>query len=334
MARIGYCCKTVVPDVKHGIRNISEMNFRSTTAKWCREHPKEAEQRLWEITEHNCRALLLMVEYVGGLDEHRRMVRVGSDIWPLATHPQVEFFWDKNDARDMAGKMLEQVGDYCRSHNIRLSQHPGQFVCFSSDRDEVVENSITEFEYHAEIARRMGYGASWHDHGYKINIHVSGHKGIDGFRQVLKRLSPEARNLITVENDENVYGLDDVLELADELPIVLDVHHHWVATGEYIQTDDDRVRRVIESWRGVRPIIHYSLSREDILVGHNPDTLPDRNALMHSGINRQKLRSHSDMYWNRAANRWAASFLEEFDIMCEAKCKNLASAAFTVELNL
>jgi UV DNA damage endonuclease len=47
----------------------------------------------------------------------------------------------------------------------------------ASESDEIVERSILEFEYHADMARWMGYGASWHDHGFKINVHLSG-KGV------------------------------------------------------------------------------------------------------------------------------------------------------------
>jgi hypothetical protein len=48
---------------------------------------------------------------------------------------------------------------------------------------------------------------------------------------------------------------------------------------------------------------------------------------MEAGINKQKLRTHSDWYWNQASNDWALSFWPQFDIMCESKAKNLASFA-------
>jgi UV DNA damage endonuclease len=91
---------------------------------------------------------------------------------------------------------------------------------------------------------------------------------------------------------------------------------------------DDRVERVIDSWRGVRPLCHYSVSREDLLVDHDPDVRPDLDALLAQGYRKQKLRAHSDFYWNRAVNDWAATFWPAFDIECESKGKNLASFAF------
>lgn len=332
LGKIGYCCKTVEIDKRGQPASIPDLNFKSTTATWIRNNPGLAEQRLWEITEHNVHALQRMVEYVGRLDEHRRFVRIGSDIFPLFTHPDVQHFWHQDSTRDMARKVLEQVGDYCRSHNIRTSMHPGQFVVLASDREDVVTRSIEEFEYHTLVATMMGYGKSWHDHGFKINVHVSGRNGPDGFRQTLDKLSPESRNLITVENEENSYGIDAVLTLGDCVPVVLDIHHHWVREGEYIRRTDDRVQRVIDSWRGTRPVLHYSVSREDILVGHDTDRLPDRDQLVAAGISKQKLRAHSDYYWNRACNEWATGFLDAFDIQLESKCKNLAADALVKQL--
>jgi UV DNA damage endonuclease len=47
--------------------------------------------------------------------------------------------------------------------------------------------------------------------------------------------------------------------------------------------------------------------------------------LLEHGYKKQKLRAHSDYMWNTACNDWALSFWNDFDIMVEAKCKNLAS---------
>jgi hypothetical protein len=201
--------------------------------------------------------------------------------------------------------------------------HPGQFTVLASDNPGIVENSIKEFEYHADMARMMGYGKTFQD--FKINVHISGKRGPDGIREAYKKLSPEARNCITIENEENSHGLDTCLTLGDLVPIVLDIHHHWIKTGEYISSVDPRVDRVVQSWRGVRPTMHYSVSREDYLVDHDPLCSPDYKALLENGYKKQKLRAHSDFYWNKETNNWAIEFLDRFDIMCESKGKNLAS---------
>jgi UV DNA damage endonuclease len=74
--------------------------------------------------------------------------------------------------------------------------------------------------------------------------------------------------------------------------------------------------------------MHYSCSREDYLVEHDATVRPDYHALLESGHKKQKLRAHSDFFWNTATNQWAGEFNKTFDIMCEAKGKNLASFEF------
>lgn len=319
--RIGFCCKWLdTPD-----SGTKELNFRTTTMRWLREHKGEADQRQWDLMNHNAAAALRLVEKVGDMPEGRRMLRLGSDLLTGYTHEDWLDWWQAQDVRDHCAKILAPIGEMARAKGVRLSFHPGQFCVLASESDDIVERSILEFEYHTDLARWMGYGQSWHDHGFKINVHLSGKGGSEKFLRTLGRLSPEARNLITIENDEVSNGLDSVLSVAEHCPIVLDIHHHWVKTGEYITPDDSRVLRVRESWRDVRPTLHYSVSREDILVGHATGVRPDLNALIAGGHKKQQLRAHSDMMWNDACNDWALSFAPDFDIQVESKSKNLAS---------
>jgi UV DNA damage endonuclease len=223
----------------------------------------------------------------------------------------------------MLAKWFAPLGDTARANDVRLSFHPDQFVVLASDRPEVVNKSIEEFEYHVDMARWMGYGKQFQD--IKINVHISGRQGPDGIKRVMSRLSPEARNAITIENEEMSWGLDSTLELANDLALVLDIHHHWIKTGEYIEKNDPRISMVIDSWRGVRPVIHYSVSREEHLPDACTVSRPCLTTLLESGHNKQKLRAHSDYYWNNAVNDWAMTHNDWADIMCESKAKNLAS---------
>jgi len=331
-ARIGFCCKWLddpseTAGMKVNAKN-RELNGRSTTMRWLREHADQAEQRQWDIMNHNAQAALNMVERVGSLPHHLRMVRLGSEMLQGYTEPNWIDWWQQADIQRHLEKIFAPVGARARELGVRLSFHPGQFCVLASENDGIVERSIQEFEYHADMARWMGYGATWHDHGFKINVHLSGKGGPEKFLRSLGKLSPEARNLITIENDEISNGLDISLSVADHVALVLDIHHHWVKTGEYIDPQDDRVQRVVESWRDVRPAMHYSVSREDILVDHDPRVRPDLAGLLARGHKKQQLRAHSDFYWNSAVNDWAAGFSDQFDIQCEAKGKNLARDGF------
>jgi UV DNA damage repair endonuclease len=327
--RIGFACKWIndpaeVNGMKINARD-RDLNTGATTVRWLREHPQEAEQRLWDLMERNIEACYKLVSRVGTLDEDLRMVRLSSDILPVYTEPSWKWFWRQSDVRAFAERGFARVGDVARKNNVRLSFHPGQFCVLASINPGIVERSIEEFEYHVDMARWMGYGQTFQD--FKINVHISGKLGPQGVRDALSKMTPEARNCLTIENDEMTWGIDSSIELVKDCALVMDIHHHWINSGEYIEATDDRVKRIIDSWRGVRPVLHYSVSREDCLIDHPGHIRPHLPSLLEQGYKKQKLRAHSEFYWNTAVNEWALSFRDNFDIMCESKAKNLSSFA-------
>jgi len=328
--RIGFACKWIDrPDQVDGIKpkdDCKKYNTGATTVAWLnRQSVAVAEEKLWDLMKQNIEATYQLVKRVGELDEDLRMVRLSSDILPVYTEPVWSRFWRLPDVRDYCERGFQRIGDVARERNIRLSFHPGQFTVLASDNDDIVNRSIEEFEYHVDMARWMGFGRTFQD--FKINVHIAGRRGPMGIRSALARLTPEARNTLTIENEEITHNLDTCLELIDVVPIVLDIHHHWINSGEYIDPYDDRVKKVIDSWRGVRPTLHYSVSREDVLIGHPGHRFPSLSTLIEEGHKKAKLRAHSNFYWNTEVNKWALSFRDQFDIMCESKAKNLASFA-------
>jgi UV DNA damage repair endonuclease len=327
--RIGFACKWIdFPSQVDGIKpkdDCKKYNTGSTTVAWLNRQSKDvACEKLWSLMEQNIESIRLLIERVGGLDESLRMVRLSSDILPVYTEPTWAWFWQQSDVREYCSRGFARVGDLARSRDVRLSFHPGQFTVLASDNPDIVNRSIEEFEYHVDMARWMGYGRRFQD--YKINVHISGRKGPAGIKDALRRLSPEARNCITIENDEISWGIDASLELCDDLALVLDVHHFWVKEGYYIDPKSDEFKRIVDSWRGVRPVIHYSYSRNEHLpADFKHDDFPQLDKLLEAGYKKAKLRAHSDFYPNTVVNEWALSFLEVADIMAESKAKNLAS---------
>ena len=334
--KLGFACKWIDHAGQvDGIKpkdDCKKYNTGSTTVAWLkRQGQSTAEEKLWDLMKGNIESVRLLVEKVGTLDDELRMVRISSDILPVYTQRDYSYFWRLPDVRAYAEKHFAQVGALARSRSVRLSFHPGQFTVLASDNPEIVDRSIEEFEYHVDMARWMGYGKTFQD--FKINVHIAGRQGPQGIVDALSRMTPEARNCLTIENDEMTWGIEDSLELVDHCALVLDIHHHWIKTGEYIEPTDDRFKRIVDSWRGVRPVIHYSVSREDCLVEHSQHQRPDLRTLLESGYKKAKLRAHSNFYWNQPVNEWALSFRPYVDTMCESKAKNLASFALYDEAN-
>jgi UV DNA damage endonuclease len=324
--RLGFCCKFIPPDGDGELARSMNM-VGVTMAYLARQDAKGAHQKLLSVVSHNVAALHRQIEHVAGRPPLERLHRMSSDLLPGYTHPAWCGFYREPDLRALLETRLAEAGAAARAGDVRLSMHPSQFCVIASSSPSAVENGVAELEYHAEIMSLMGYGSGWHPYGAHINVH-GGAKGVgaDGFRVGLKGLSETARNLITVENDEVSYGLDDLLPLADELPVVLDIHHHWIASrGEYVAPDDPRIPRILESWRGVRPVAHVSVSREELLGDHDIHLRPDFAGLLASGLKPKDLRGHSELMWNEAVNDLVADHLAWADFEVEAKLKNIAS---------
>ena len=324
--KIGFACKFSEIHPTKGVISLPEYNCKSTTIAWLdRQSKNSAYEKLTDIAKHNVMAIKKVIDHLSTLPPELRMFRISSDVLPAYTHDDYKDFWQDRQMQDSLARWFAPIGETARANDVRLSFHPDQFVVLASDRDEVVNKSIEEFEYHCDMVRFMGYGKTFQD--FKVNVHISGRRGPQGIRDVYNRLSPEARNTLTLENEEYTHGLTDCLSLSDLVPTVMDIHHNWIREGEYISPNDDNVKKVIDSWRGIRPTLHYSVSREDVLVNHSRSILPDVGALIESGHNKQKLRAHSDYMWSDAANDWAYTHWDWADILVEAKGKNLASFA-------
>ena len=173
MNKIGFACKWIdTPDQVDGIKPKDECkkyNTGTTTVAWLNRQTKDkAEEKLWALMVQNIEATRKLVERVGELDEPLRMVRLSSDILPVYTQPDFAYFWRKPDVIAYMEKEFARVGDCARSANVRLSMHPGQFTVLASENPGIVDRSIEEFEYHADMARFMGYGKTFQD--FKIKI--------------------------------------------------------------------------------------------------------------------------------------------------------------------
>jgi len=159
--KIGFACKWIdTPSQVDGIGPkdpAKKYNTGSTTVAWLnRQSTEVAEQKLWDLMVGNIEATRLLVERVGGLDENLRMVRLSSDILPVYTESVWSRYWRLPDVRAYCEREFRAVGDLARKMGVRLSMHPGQFTVLASVNEGIVERSIEEFEYHADMARWMG----------------------------------------------------------------------------------------------------------------------------------------------------------------------------------
>ncbi|MFH0879015.1 MAG: UV DNA damage repair endonuclease UvsE [Lentisphaerota bacterium] len=214
MIRLGLCC----------LFRDQPIRFRRTTAaallKW---PPKRRGEILSSIARDNAQALMQALMYCA----HQGIgcFRVNSQILPLTTHPKAGYVVEDLPASGELTALFKACGSFARKHHLRLSFHPDQFVLLNSPRLEVVRSSVRELEYQARLAEWIGADV--------INIHGGGGYGdkksaLNRLRKNLDLLSPQVRKRLTLENDDRVYTLSDLLPVCREesIPLVYDLHHH------------------------------------------------------------------------------------------------------------
>ncbi|HVK14588.1 MAG TPA: UV DNA damage repair endonuclease UvsE [Gemmataceae bacterium] len=258
MIRLGLCCTFLNEPIK----------FQTTTAAFLSRRPRaDGLTKLGQLARANADALLAALAFcsTNGIGAFR----INSGILPLKTHPQHGY--DVSELPEGAATIerFRACGRFAAEHNLRTSFHPDQFVVLNSARPEVVDSSIAEIEYQAEIAEWVGADV--------INVHGGGAFGdkpaaLAAFVKSLGRLSPRARQRLTVENDDKVYTPADLLPLcrAQGLPLVYDVHHHRchadgmtveaataAALATWAREPLFHVSSPIDGWGGPKPERHH-----------------------------------------------------------------------------
>ncbi len=258
MLRLGLCC----------VFRDQPIKFRNTTAAAVGRLDRSAGLRkLNELVLANAEALFEALSYCAGVGIG--CFRVNSQILPLRTHPQHGYSVVDLPDGDEVIRRFERCRSFASQNSVRTCFHPDQFVVLNSRRPEVVDASIRELEYQAEVAEWIGADV--------LNIHAGGSFGdkpeaLAAFARNLDRLSSAARSRLTVENDDTTYTPSDLLPLCEAtgLPLVYDVHHHRClpdgldieeATRRALATWNREpmfhVSSPIEGWDGPRPLRHH-----------------------------------------------------------------------------
>jgi UV DNA damage endonuclease len=249
------------------------------------------------------------------------MYRMATSLAPYASHPDLPQF---RDAPRVFAERLAEVGGLARELDVRLSTHPGQYTVLNSEDAWVQALAVEELEVQAELMDGMGLGPE-----AVVVLHVGGGAGgreaaLARFEAGFERLGDAARARLVVENDDRTFALTDVLELSRRIgrPVVWDVLHHHCHDPDRIE-DREALRLALETWPdGVTPKIHYSSPKTALDEKDKRLVLP-------------QLRAHADLIDPIGFEHFlteTAAGLPDFDIMLEAKGKDLALLALREQL--
>lgn len=199
--------------------------------------------------------------------------RIGSNVFPLMTHPDLDFTVDDFYNADEIHAEFAAAAQTIKQNNIRCSMHPDQFVVPASPKDSVVKNSLRDLEQHAMIMDMLDLPQSYEA---PINIHMNCYNNgkfsevVDRLEIVLKRMSKSVTSRLVFENEDKgkswtVYNLYEYLYKRTGIPITFDNLHHLCNSGG--QSDQEAFELALSTWpKDVVPLFHFSES----LVGNNP----------------------------------------------------------------
>ena len=305
---LGLCCQYIEPKTKRN-GQIEYVNIVDEKGLQYNQFlkGKYASNQIHNIWEHNANELLSIVKRCN--NEGIKSFRVSSNLFPLYDSLTAEL-----QSHTSVKSILQEVGKYALNNSMRLSCHPDQFVVISSNKPDVIEKSFRMLDHHAWIFDQMELTLSPY---YAINIH-GGTKGNSHYLvESIRKLNPNVKNRLTLENDERSYSVKDLFSVYEqtEVPIVFDSHHHTF--NDVGLTIEEGLNLSMKTWGNIKPLTHLSNTDPTLING----SFTER-------------RKHSDYVHYIPECQLQANNNNLIDIDLEFKMKNVALYKAVKEFNI
>jgi len=294
MTNLGYCC------INNTLRN--ERGWTTNRGMIKRTFKARGIEYAGILALRNLVDLKKIIEWNDENDV--KVFRMSSSLFPWMTEYEFTSLPNYNEIK----QCMTEIGDTVKASGQRIGFHPGHFDVLASPTPRVVDNTIQDLNQHAKILDLFGLPVTpW----AAINVHINGVYGNKGktFARLaiaFRRLDHNCQMRLTFENDDKP-GQWSTKELHKFItqynlptPIVFDYHHHRCHPDGL--TESDALALAVETWqrRGVKPLCHYSSSRQH----EQPDSM---------------YRAHSDLIYEEINDhKW------HLDIELEAKGKEVA----------
>ncbi|AIC94708.1 UV DNA damage repair endonuclease UvsE [Shouchella lehensis] len=238
--RFGYACLNLTLETKMRTCRLQTMR-------------NEGMAKIKELTMHNLDLVQEMVNWNEA--NHITFFRLSSEIIPFATHPEMDWAWDKD--KDVLQR-LEGIKKIGKQGGMRFSMHPGQYTVLNSPKEQVVTNAVNDLLYHERFLSLVG--------GTDIIIHTGGaygdkEKAKATFAKSYKQLPDAVKMKIRLENDDKTFHTRDVLDIHEQcgVTVVFDIHHE-----RCFHTKETELKKlfkhVCETW-SMKPKLHISSGR-------------------------------------------------------------------------
>jgi UV DNA damage endonuclease len=294
-----------------------------------REGLKSNDARRWQNAPH----LRISIEYAHAIfdylaDAKISMYRLSSDFAPYYTHPDLPQF--HNQIQECKTE-LQTLGKRAGEMNLRLSFHPSQYILLNSPNPKITQTAIKDFQAQAEMLDVMGQG----EEGVVVT-HVGGVYGdraaaMQRFIDNHKTLPEAAKRRLVLENDDMSWSAGEVLKIHEATGIrcIFDHQHHNCFNPDERDAAQE-CAAFLKTWQGRgKPKIHFSsprtepriIERKDKNTGKKVKVEAPPLATQHADY----IDAETFVEFSRAvAKICGRKITPPFDVMCEAKAKDLA----------
>lgn len=277
------------------------------------------DSRRWQNQPHLSVSLAYLRDIFGYLQRQNiHFYRLSGQLAPYLTHPALPHFHRQIDD---SFNELAATGDLARQQGLRLTMHPGHYIQLSSADETRVERSQQELTVCAALLDAMGLGEE-----AVVVIHIGGIYGdkpasLGRFVRNFLTLTPTVRRRIAVENDDRAFDLPDLRWVYKRtgVRLVLDVlHQRCLNSGGYGLIE--ALALALATWPAdQQPKIHVSTPRTELR--HLYQNRQRRLAMPLPNQHSDFLDPFTFIEFMQAAR---AAGLRSFDVMLEAKAKDLA----------
>lgn len=300
--RLGYACintslKNVTCSHTAVMKTLTDMG-PDRAARHCQEIALQNIANLQQILEWNEQRGIRLFRITSCMFPHQ-----GNHLLPADFLRRKYFRGDIEFARDA----LQRVGAYARKMGHRLSFHCQPYLQLGTPNKDVLARTLFDMEIHAKILRILKtedpiiimHGGGFYQRTAHADRAVAKAESMQRWIANWRKLPADLRRWITLENDEIIYGINDLLPICEKYGIqfCMDVFHNAIS-AERVEITPALLRRTIATWGHARPKFHVS----------------DQDPALRRGAHAEMVKAIPD-YLLR---------LKNIDIMIEAKNKELA----------
>jgi UV DNA damage endonuclease len=285
--RLGYAC--INTNLRKGPAATSVFCSRTVVMDTLKKvGPDEGAKLCKEKALQNIADLLTILKWN---EQHGiRLFRITSCIFPhQGNHLLPEEFSRKRYFQgdiEFARRALEAVGAYAREMGHRLTAHSQPYLQLGTTNRGVLARTLFDLEVHEKIFTIMKvpdpviimHGGGFYQTPEHKDRAEAKRESMTRWVAQWKKLPLNLRRWVTLENDEKIYAISDLLPICERYGIQFccDVFHNAIS-ADRVEITPALLRRICTTWKG-RPKFHLSEQDKALQFGAHAEmvkVIPD-----------------------------------------------------------